>query len=119
MKRTGPMRLELRKLIDDLRRVSYQNNAPIWKRVAEDLAKPSRQRRIVNVYKIEKYAKDNETIVVPGKVLGVGELRKKVVVAAFDFSSSALEKINKVGKAIGIRELLEKNPKGSNVRIIG
>ena len=102
------MRLELRKLIDDLRRVSYQNNAPIWKRVAEDLAKPSRQRRIVNVYKIEKYAKDNETIVVPGKVLGVGELRKKVVVAAFDFSSSALEKINKVGKAIGIRELLEK-----------
>jgi len=41
------------------------------------------------------YRKEGETVVVPGKVLNVGELTKKVEVAAFSFSQSAEEKIKK------------------------
>jgi len=106
-------------LISELNKKSREHEANIWKRIAEDLAKPTRQRRIVNLYKINKYTKDKETVIVPGKVLGVGEIEHSVVVAAFKFSGSALEKINKVGKAITITELIKESPKGKRIRIIG
>jgi large subunit ribosomal protein L18e len=117
--RTGPTNPELRNLINELRKQSRDHQVKIWKRVAEDLEKPSRQRRIVNLYKINKYTKENETIIVPGKVLGVGELDHNLVVAAFGFSESAVEKINKIGKAIQIKELIKESPKGKKIRIIG
>lgn len=84
-----------------------------------DLEKPSRNRRAVNLFKIEKYAKENETIIVPGKVLGTGELTKKVTVVAFNFSDSAFKKIKEKGSVVSIEELLKSNPKGKKVRIIG
>lgn len=58
---------------------------------------PSRKSRIVNLYKIEKYSKEGDIIVVPGKVLGIGSLSHKVTVVALDFSKSALKKINNAG----------------------
>ena len=72
-----------------------------------------------NIYKINKTTRDGETAIVPGKVLSEGELTKKITVAAWQFSEKAKEKINKVGKAVSIKELIKKNPKGSKVRIIG
>jgi len=49
----------------------------------------------------------------------VGDLDKKLTVAAYSFSEKAKEKINKNGRAISIVELLKENPKGSKVRIVG
>ena len=115
VKRTGPTNYQLKVLIEEIER----NQSRFWKRIAHDLKKPSRQRRMVNIYKIEKYARDGEIIVVPGKVLNNGELHKKVSVAAFSFSKSAEEKIAKVGKIMSIKELLDKNPEGKGVRILG
>jgi len=92
---------------------------PLWKRVASDLMKPSRQRRIVNIFKIDAYAKDGEVIVVPGKVLGEGTLTKNVTVAAESFSDVAREKINAKGKAITLHELMASHPKGEKVKILG
>lgn len=112
-KATNPV---LRKLIQDLVKQSNKKNAPIWKRVAEDLSKPNRKRRSVNLMKIDKNSKDNDTVLVPGKVLGTGTLNNKVKVAAFDFSEDAKKKIN---KTMSIRELMKSNPKGSKVKIIG
>ena len=86
----------------------------------KDLKKSSRQRRVVNIYKINRYAKEGETIVVPGKVLSVGDMEKKVDVAAINFSNGAKEKIvNANGKAMSLRELLQSNPEGKKVRILG
>ena len=119
MKRTGPTNIQLQKLIQELKKKSQEHSVKIWSRIAEDLEKPTRQRRIVNLYKINKYTKENEIVIVPGKVLAVGELDHSVVVAAFKFSNSALEKINKIGKAITIDELIQENPKGKKIRIIG
>jgi len=56
---------------------------------------------------------------VPGKVLGTGELNKKITVAAYTFSEQAVQKINAKGKCLSIKELVEKNPKGNKVRIMG
>ena len=117
---SGTQNQELRTLIGDLKRETYAQKAGIWKRIASDLEKPSRQRRVVNLSKISRYTKDNETIIVPGKVLGAGAMQHSVVVAAFSFSDSARQEIEKAkGKCITIKELIKQNPKGKDVRIIG
>lgn len=114
--RTGPENPELRNLIRELK----LQNASLWKRIAYDLEKPTRKRREVNVSRINKYINDNEIAVVPGKVLGAGEIKKSVIVAAWQFSEQAKEKILKAkGSCITIQELLKKKPKLSQVRIIG
>ena len=119
MKPTGTTNPELQNLIKELKKKAFEHKVKLWKRIADDLEKPARQRRIVNLYKINKYTKENETVIVPGKVLAVGELDHNVTVAAFTFSVAALDKINKVGKAIQISELIQEDPKGKRIRIMG
>lgn len=106
-------------LIQDLKKKADEHGVNLWKRIAEDLERPNRKRRIVNLYKINKSTKDNETVIVPGKVLSLGELDHSVTVAAFDFSGSAADKINKVGKALSINDLMKEDPKGKRIRILG
>jgi large subunit ribosomal protein L18e len=110
VKRTGPQNLELKNLISELKIIGNKNKINLWKRIAKELEKPTRIRREVNIYKINKYTKDGEIALVPGKVLSLGELNKKITVAAYQFSENAKEKINHIGKAISIKELVEKNP---------
>jgi len=109
---------QLTELLQLLRKTAIENNAAVWRRVASDLEKPTRKKRIVNIYKIEKYAQDNEVVVVPGKVLGTGELTKKVTVAAYNFSDEAYKKIKERGNPLSIKELLEKNPQGKKIRLM-
>ena len=118
-KRTGPTNPLLKGLIQELRKKANEHNANIWKRIADDLEKPARQRRIVNLYKINKFTKENETVIIPGKVLSVGDLDHNVTIAAFSFSGSALDKINKIGRAISISKLIQEDPKGKKIRILG
>lgn len=116
MRRTGPTNYQLQVLLAELEK----SDKNIWKRVIYDLNKPSRQRVAVNVYKINQYAQDGETVLVPGKVLSVGEITKKIDVAAWSFSQEAKNKINAAkGKVLSISELFHKNPEGKNVRILG
>ena len=115
-RKTNP---NLIKLIDNLLKASAMNNAPIWKDIAERLAKPKRLYAEVNVSKIQRYAKEGETIIVPGKVLGGGKITKPVTVAALSFSETARKKIIEAGgKCLTIKELLEMNSTGSGVRIM-
>ncbi|PSQ10903.1 50S ribosomal protein L18e, partial [Halobacteriales archaeon QS_7_68_65] len=65
-----------------------------------------------------RYAREEETVVVPGKVLGSGVLEKPVTVAAVDFSGTAETKIDQVGESIALEECIEQNPEGSDVRVI-
>ena len=106
-------------LINELKKKSLEEKVKIWKRIAQDLEKPTRQRRVVNLSSFDTCTKENEIIIVPGKVLGSGEVNHKITVAAYAFSGSAIDKINKNGKALSITELMKENPKGSKVRIIG
>ena len=118
-KPTGPTSLSTRKLLAELRKLGNKEQLDLWKAVAQNLMRPTRTRREVNLSRIEEHTKTGETALVPGKVLSAGELTKKITVAAFKFSGTAREKINKVGKAITIQELMKENPKAKNVRIIG
>ena len=118
--RTGPSNPILLRLIMELKKRSREQNANIWRRVANDLEKSTRQRRIVNLSSISRYTKANEIVVVPGKVLGAGDLQHKITISAFQFSNGAKEKIEKIGaKIIPLLELSRENPSGKGIRIIG
>jgi len=118
-KRTGPTNPILRKLIEDIRNKGHKEKIPFLIEVAKKLEKSRRKRPEVNLSKLNRVCKDNETVIVPGKVLSSGTLKKPLTVAAANFSMTAVEKIQKAGgKAISIRELTENNPKGTNVRIV-
>jgi len=118
-KRTGPTNPLLKTLIEDLKKKSIEKQSNFLKDIAEKLNKPRRQRIEVNIAHIERYAKKNETIIVPGVILGYGELTKPVTISAWKFSKPAKQKIEKIkGKAISIEELVEKNPRGINVKIL-
>ena len=119
MKRTGPTNIVLRKTIRELKKYARKYNAPIWADIAERLSKPRRQRIVVNVSKINRYTKEGDVVVVPGKVLGAGRIDHPVTVAAIAFSESALQKIKEAGgRVLHILQLVEENNKGSNVKII-
>ena len=119
-KRTGPSNPILLHLIIELKKKSNEQNANIWKRVAIDLERSTRQRRVVNLSSISRYTKENEVIVVPGKVLGSGSLSHRLTISAFQFSGGAKEKIEKVGaKIVPLLDLSKENPSGKGIRIIG
>lgn len=110
---------QLQSLIVELKKTSIEKDVKLWKRIASELEGPTNKRRAVNLSKIDRYAKANETVIVPGKVLSMGDLSKKVTIAAYNFSNTAREKINSSGsKAITIYDLLKNNPKANRVRII-
>lgn len=114
-KRTGPTNVHLRTLINKLQKTK----SAAWKDVAEKLENVRRRKIEVDVKSINRYAKDGETVVVPGIVLAGGEIDRAVNVAAWRFSPAAEEKIKKAkGSAATIEEVLKKNPEGSKIIII-
>ena len=116
-KRTGPTSLELKNTIDLLRLQAAKEKVKIWRRIADDLSFSTRRRREVNLSRINKYAGSKETIIVPGKVLGTGNIEKEIKVAAWQFSKAARDKLGK--NALSLQELLKSNPKGKDCRILG
>ena len=120
MRKSGTTNPQLSELVQELKTLSMKQGVKLWKRIAEDLERPLRNRRAVNIAKINTFTKEGEAVIVPGKVLGSGELSHGLTVAAYSFSDSARSLIEKKnGKAISIRELMQQNPAGSNIRIIG
>jgi len=115
MSKTNP---RLSSLIADLKSAARNGGGDVWSDVADRLEKPRRTHAEVNLGRIERYAQEAETVVVPGKVLGSGALRKAVTVAAVDFSGTAETKIQQVGETKRLEQALEDNPDGTNVRVI-
>jgi large subunit ribosomal protein L18e len=109
----------LTSLIAELKAVARETGSDVWGDVAARLEKPRRTHAEVNLGRIDRYARDDETVVVPGKVLGSGVVRAGYTVAAVDFSSSAAEKLQQAdGEAIPLEQALERNPDGTDVRVV-
>jgi len=115
-KSTNP---ELIKLIRFLKKQSNEKEAKIWRDVAKHLAKTRQNRAAVNLSRINRHTQKSDIVVVPGKILGSGAIDHAVTVAALNASEKAKEKLAAAkAKYVSIPELLEKNPKGANVKII-
>jgi large subunit ribosomal protein L18e len=105
----------LQALVDEL----MKNKKPFWRKVANELSRPSRKKVEVNLSKIEVYGAEDATVLIPGKVLGAGMLSKKMTIAAFSFSESAKKLISSAGgKAVTIDSLHKSNPEGRNVTLL-
>ena len=115
MSKTNP---RLEGLIAELKAASRNGGGDVWGDVAGRLEGPRRSHAEVNLGRIERYAREDETVVVPGKVLGSGALTKEVTVAAVDFSGTARTKIEQVGETLHLEQAVAQNPDGSNVRVI-
>ena len=116
-RKTNP---NLLSLIQHLKDASRNNEAPIWRDIALRLEGPGGNWAEVNVGKLDRYAQEDDVIVVPGKLLGAGEIRKKVTVAAFRTTGQAKDKVvGAGGRNMSLEELIDENPKGSKVRIMG
>lgn len=110
----------LTRLIEELRTLSRETGAPLWRDVAERLARRRQHWSEVNLSRVSRTAKDGETVLVPGVLLGSGALSKPLTIATYRASAGARAKVAKAGgKVVGLRELAASNPKGSGVRIVG
>jgi large subunit ribosomal protein L18e len=106
--------------ISSLRKAFKTNKAPIWRALEEELAGPRANRREINVRRLAEITKADEVVVVPGKVLGTGNLGHKLTVCAFSISETAAKKIvDSGGKVMAFDDLINNHPDGKGVRIIG
>jgi len=116
-KTTNPQLIELIRL---LKKESREQQAGIWLDLAEYLSKSRSQRVAVNLSRINRNTKRADMIVVPGKILGSGSINHALTVASFAASDKAKAKLAAAkAKYLSIPELLKKNPKGVNIKIIG
>ncbi|GIU68479.1 MAG: 50S ribosomal protein L18e [Candidatus Pacearchaeota archaeon] len=100
-------------------RAAEKTKNDFWLKIASIMSYPRRKKIVVNLKDIEKLSKEGESIVVPGKVLSMGEIRKKIRIIAFSFSNSAKEKILKSNsEAVYIIDEIKKNPEAKSLKII-
>ena len=103
-----------------LRNAFKKNKAPIWRALQDELAGPRANRREINVRRLAEITKADEVVVVPGKVLGTGNLGHKLTVCAYSISETAAKKIvDSGGKVMTFDDLINNHPNGKGVRIIG
>ena len=90
-----------------------------WFRVAEILSGPKKNRVEMNLGNINTKTKQDETVLIAGKVLSQGEITKKIKVVALSFSEKAKEKLLKSGCEISsIIEEIKKNPEAKGVKTL-
>ncbi|VVB65447.1 50S ribosomal protein L18e [Candidatus Gugararchaeum adminiculabundum] len=117
--KSGPENEHIIDLARFLRKQSVEHKAPIWRRIADDLTAPRRNKIEVNISKLARLSQDGKVILVAGKVLGSGRIDKKVEVAAVAFSKTAREMITKAGgKCLEIKQVVESKPTGNGVHLV-
>lgn len=112
VKRTGPTSKVTKSLAINLDKHAKKTKTAVYDVLATALLMPTRTRAEVNLHRLETLANlhKGKILVVPGKVLGSGEITTAVEVAAFRYSAGAKAKIAAAkGKAHMLNELIEKN----------
>ena len=111
---------ELVKTVTELKKASRENDAPLWRSVAHRSEGPSRNWPSVNISKLEYNVNKNSKVLIPGKLLGSGNISKKMTVSAYSFSETAKSKVKAAGgKCVSYNELIKSNPKGTDAVVIG
>lgn len=80
--------------------------------LASALSIPSRKQTAVNLGRLNQAKSD--TAIIPGKVLSLGEINKKIKVYALKFSEQAKEKLKKAG--CEYKTILEALKKGEKLK---
>ena len=111
--------VELVRLVGELRRAARTQHVALWASVADRLERSRHQVRPVNVGHLDRLARAEETVIVPGKLLAEGPLTKRITVAAFAYSEEARSKVRAAGgQALSLHDLLKSRPDGAGVRLL-
>lgn len=93
---------------------------PIWKMLINELSRSRSNRREVNVSNLASVTEANDIVIVPGKILGLGNINHKLTVWSSSISEGAARKIIRAGgKLVSLETIMNKYPSGKGVRIIG
>ncbi len=103
-----------------LRGAYKKDRTPLWKDLENRLSASRSNQSEVNITRLSEITKDGDIIVVPGKILGSGNISHALNVFSFSISEIAIKKIMQAGgKVITINELINEHPNGTGVKIIG
>jgi large subunit ribosomal protein L18e len=104
---------EIRKII------IFSKKNPKWLEIASILSGPSRKRIAINLEEIDKQTNPGETIIVPGKVLSMGEINKKIKIVALKFSEKAKEKLIRAEcEIVSLKQEIERNKDAKGVKVL-
>jgi large subunit ribosomal protein L18e len=99
--------------------ISLALKNPSWIKLAKILSQSTRKHSSVNLKDIDAKTSMGDTILVPGRVLSVGEITKKIKICSFGISKEAKEKLSKTrSEWISILDEIKKNPKAEALKII-
>lgn len=101
-------KLETQELVTSLNQTSRKTKKVFWKNLSSIIEKPTRNQISINVSKLDKLAQKfkGKTLVIPGKILSMGELNTKTKVVAIEASQKAIEKINAKGELILLKDFI-------------
>ncbi|MFL6494293.1 MAG: 50S ribosomal protein L18e [Nitrososphaera sp.] len=106
--------------IRKLRDAFKNSKAPIWRALEEELAGSRANRREINLNRLAQITKPDEVVVIPGKVLGTGSLGHRLTICPLSISEGAAKKIKESGgRIMTFHDLIDDQPEGKGVRIIG
>ena len=119
-KPTSKTNTQLVDMIGQLKAQSRETGSAVWRDVAMRLSKSRKNWAQPNLSRVSRYAPEGATILVPGKLLGSGELSANHTIAAYSVSTSARAKIEAAGgRVLTYGELMNENPNGNGVIILG
>jgi large subunit ribosomal protein L18e len=98
-------------------RIAKKNEG--WLGVAGALSGSRRNKSSINLDKINQESKEGDKIIVPGKVLSVGNISKKIKVSALNFSESAKQKLKEAKVDFNfIIEEIKSNPSAEGIKVL-
>lgn len=110
VRKTNPSTTETIKL-------AMENTA--WMPIAKILSSSTRNYSSVNLSQIDEESKEGDTVLIIGKVLGSGDLSKKVRIVSLSISESAREKLKKTKSEYAtIAEEIKINAKFAGVKLL-
>lgn len=99
--------------------INLANENESWKSLAKFLSSGSRNYASVNLKQIDQKTTAGDTVLIPGKVLGTGDLSKKVRICSLSISQSAKDKLKKSkSEYASILDEIKINKKAEGLKII-
>ncbi len=92
---------------------------PAWNKYAKLLSQSTRKQSSLNLGEIDAKTTMGDTVLVPGRVLAVGEVTKKLRICSFGISKGAMENLKKTrSEWIHISDEIKKNPKAEGLKVL-
>lgn len=90
-----------------------------WAGLAKTLSAPTRAKVSLNLSEIDSKTKAGDTVVVPGKILSLGDLTKKVKICALSISANAKTKLKATKSEFAtVKSEIKSNPKAEGIKIL-